>query len=303
MRPGVVDRLIPGGEQPVQLRQVPGAGAVADLDEELLTDHTEKTFDLSAALGAARRAVGDLDAEPGGGPFESRIHESGPVIHIDGLRDAAGGQRGAQRRGQPHAVLEVPPPGGHHRPGMIVQKAEKVRLAAGDLRPVQRVAGPQLVRPGGLEPAEGLRRPAVRAGGQLEPLEMPLQRARRRRPAAGGPQDPGHLRGSPGGFLPFQPGGQLQHLRVGPQRDLPHRRGQRREPPSLPGPDPPVHRGPRHHHLIAERPRMRPGGQLPDQPAPLPGGQRRISGLADQLIPEQGHLLGAGRPLTVLLNP
>ena len=48
---------------------------------------------------------------------------------------------------------------------------------------------------------------------------------------------------------------------------------------------------------------MRPGGQLADQPAPLPRGQRRIGGLADQLVPEQGHLLGAHRPLAVLLSP
>ena len=46
-----------------------------------------------------------------------------------------------------------------------------------------------------------------------------------------------------------------------------------------------------------------PGGQLPDQPAPLPGGQRRIGGLPDQLVPEQRHLLGPRCPLAVLLSP
>ena len=41
--------------------------------------------------------------------------------------------------------------------------------------------------------------------------------------------------------------------------------------------DPPVDRGPRHAHRLAERPRMRPAGQLPYQPAPAAGwtGQRR----------------------------
>ncbi|HMI25463.1 MAG TPA: hypothetical protein VK594_13325, partial [Streptosporangiaceae bacterium] len=63
---------------------------------------------------------------------------------------------------------------------MVVQEGEQVRLAAGDMRAVQRVAGPQLVRPGRLEPAEHGRRAPVRAGGQLQPLEVPLQRAHRR---------------------------------------------------------------------------------------------------------------------------
>jgi hypothetical protein len=186
---------------------------------------------------------------------------------------------------------------------MVIQEREQVRLAPGDMRAVQRIAGPQLVRPGRLEPAEGLRRAPVRAGGQLQPLEMPLQRAHRRRPAAAGPQDPHHLRGGAGGLLPFQPGGQLQHGRVGARGDLPGRRDQRGEPAGPPGPDPAVDRLPRHGHRVAERPRMRLGGQLADQPAPLPGGQRRVGGLPDQLVPEQRHLLGAGGPLAVLFSP
>ena len=302
MRPGVVDRLVPGGEQAVQPHQVRDAGPVADLDQELLPHHPEKTFDFTSALGPPGRAVGDLDAQPGRGPRQRRIDKRGAVIDVDRPGDAAGGQRRAQRRGQPHAVFEVAPAGGHHRPRMVIEEGEQVRLAAGHRRAVQRVAGPQLVRPGRLEPAEDRRRPPVRAGVELQPLEVPLQGARRRRPLACHPQDPGHLRGGAAGVLAFQPGGQLQYGRVGAGRDLPGRRGQRREPPGLPGPDPPVERGPRYHHVIAERPRVRAGGQLPDQPSPLPGRQRRIGGLADQLIPEQGHLLGAGRPLAVLLN-
>ena len=221
---------------------------------------------------------------------------------VDRLGDAPGGQRRAQRGGQPDAVFEVAPAGGHHRPGMVIQEGEQVRLAAGDPGPVQRVAGPQLVRPGRLEPAEGLRRAPVRAGGQLQPPEMPLQRPHRRRPAARCPQDPHHLRGGAGGFLPFQPGGQLQHGRVGARRGLPGRRGQRGEPAGAPRPDPAVDGGPRHPHFPAGRALVRAGGQLADQPAPLPDRQRRVGGLADQLVPEQGHLLGAGRPLAVLLK-
>jgi hypothetical protein len=41
---------------------------------------------------------------------------------------------------------------------MIVEEREQDRLAPGDRRPVQRVAGPPLIRRGGLEPAERPRR-------------------------------------------------------------------------------------------------------------------------------------------------
>jgi hypothetical protein len=43
------------------------------------------------------------------------------------------------------------------------------------------------------------------------------------------------------------------------------------------------------HHRLAERARMRPAGQFPDQPPPLPGRQAGIGGLADQLVTKQGH--------------
>jgi hypothetical protein len=82
MRPGVVDRLVPGGEQPVQLRQVPDAGPVADLDQELLPDSPEEPLDLPPPFRAAGRAVGDLDPEPGGRPFERRIDKRGSVIDV-----------------------------------------------------------------------------------------------------------------------------------------------------------------------------------------------------------------------------
>jgi hypothetical protein len=42
---------------------------------------------------------------------------------------------------------------------------------------------------------------------------------------------------------------------------------------------------------------------LADHPAALPRAQRRVSGLPDQLIPEQRHLLGARRPLAVIFSP
>jgi hypothetical protein len=47
---------------------------------------------------------------------------------------------------------------------------------------------------------------------------------------------------------------------------------------------------------------MRAGSQLADQPAPLPGRQRRIGCLADQLVTEQRHLLGPAGPLAFLTS-
>src|SRR2546422_243484 len=303
VRPGVVDPLAPGGEQPVQPREVLHAGSVADLDEELLTDNMEEALYFPPALRAARCAVGDLDPEPGRGALQRRVDKSRSVIDVYAGRDAAGGQRRAQRGGQPHAVLEVAPAGRHHRPGMVVQEREKIRFPARDLRAVERVAGPGVVRRRRLEPAEYRRGPPARAGGQLQPVEVPQQRPHRRRPAARLPQDPLHLRRGPLRVLPLQPRGQLQHLRVGPRGDLPGRRRQRREPPGPPGPDPPVGRGPRHRDRLAERPRVLSPRDLADHPAALPHAQPRIGGLPDQLVPEQGHLLGPLRPLAVLLSP
>src|SRR5258705_158247 len=75
---------------------------------------------------------------------------------------------------------------------MVVQESKQVCLAAGDLRAMQRVTGPDLVRTGGLEPADHLRRRRHR-GLQLEAFEVALQRALRRRPATLRPKDPGYL--------------------------------------------------------------------------------------------------------------
>jgi hypothetical protein len=56
VHPAVVDGLDPGGEQPVQLRQIgdPAAGCpvgCGDLHYELVVDIAEEAFDLPAALG------------------------------------------------------------------------------------------------------------------------------------------------------------------------------------------------------------------------------------------------------------
>ena len=184
---------------------------------------------------------------------------------------------------------------------MIVDEREQVSFPAADHRPVQRVAGPQLVRAGRLEPAEHRRRAAIRAGGELQPHEMALQGPLRGRPPAAGAQDPGDLRGGAGRVLPFQRRSQLEHLRRGAQGDLAGRRHQRVEPASPPGPDPPVQAGPRHPHRLAERPGMLAGGQLADQPASLPGRQPRIGRLPDQRVPEQRDSTGPLRAAGLLI--
>ena len=149
MRPGVVDRLGPRGEQPVQLRQVRdlGGAGLGQLGQELAADGAEEPLDLPPALGPSGLAVHQLDAQPGAGPQQPRVDERRAVVHVDVLGDAAGGQRRAQRGGQPDGVLGEPEPGGHHRPGMIIEEREQVGLAAVHPDRVQRVPGPDLVRP------------------------------------------------------------------------------------------------------------------------------------------------------------
>ena len=232
-----------------------------------------------------------LDAQHRAGSQQPRVDERAAVIDIDAFRDAADGQGRAQRGSQPHDILVERPPGAHHRPGVIIDEAEQVGLAAADDRAVQRVAGPQLVGPGGLEPAEDLLLPRIsRRGVQLQAAEQPLQGAVRRRPARGGPQDPLDLRGGALGVLPFQRRRQVQHLGRGARANLPRGRDQRLEPAGQVIPLPPVDRLIRHPDFGAVRSGMRHGGKLPHPPAPLRGRQVRADDVLDQRVPEQRDL-------------
>jgi hypothetical protein len=142
--PGVVVGLHPGDQQAVQLGQVGDAvgGLAGDLDQKLAADGAEEPLDLAAALRSAWCGVHQPDAQDRAGPQQPGVHKRRAVVDIDLLGHAAGGQRGPQRRGEPDGVFLVAEPGGHHRPGVVVDEAEQDGLAPGDDRAVQRIAGP-----------------------------------------------------------------------------------------------------------------------------------------------------------------
>src|SRR5271165_1183447 len=77
------------------------------------------------------------------------------IIQVAGPGNAAGLQGRAEPGGHPDHVVVVRPAGAHHRPRVVVDEREKIRLLPADHRPVERVARPHLVRPRALEPAEG----------------------------------------------------------------------------------------------------------------------------------------------------
>jgi len=121
-----------------------------------------------------RGAVDEPDPELPAGPEKPGVDESRAVVDVCGPGDAARSERGFQRCRQPHGVLGEPEPVAHREPAVVVQESEQIHFPAGDLRPMQGVAHPPLVRCVGLEPAEDHRLPDGRAH-QLEPVEVPQQ--------------------------------------------------------------------------------------------------------------------------------
>ena len=256
MHPRVVDLADPGVEQHVELGQAVhrGAGpvgAVDDLDQELVTDGAEKTFDLASTSGFAGLGVGELDPQHRARPAQPGIDEHRPVVHIGLGRAPARGEAVAQGLSQRDRVLRIPPAGRHHRPGMIVEERDEDRLAAGHVRAVQRVTDPAGVGPVGLEPAEHRWRPAVVAW-PVEPErgEVSLQRPRRGRPPGVRGQHHRDLRGGPPRRLPLEPDRQLQHLGRGLRSQPPRRRDQRGEPTGPIRPDPAIQIRPTHPHRL-----------------------------------------------------
>jgi hypothetical protein len=134
-----------------------------------------------------------------------------------------------------------------------------------------------------LKPAEGHRRAAVRTGGELEPLEVALQRADRRvsRSAPPAPARPARRSG------PASPVSAPRPAPASPRRSSaspagaagPARRTRRPTRPGSNGRSSPATRPPGRRTApdAAGQPARRPAG-------PLPGGQRRIGCLADQVI-------------------
>ena len=235
VRPGVVLRAQPRGEQPVELLQAggrvpgraPAVGVAGDLDQELLLDHAEHAFDLPPAHRAGRRGVRQLHAEHRARPLQRRVDERRPVIAVQNGRDAVGGDRGAEHAGEPDRVGAADEPGPGQEPGPVVDDAGQERRLPADVRAVHEVRGPDLVHRIGLEPAEGLRRLPARPGGQLAGLQPPLDGPQRRDGPALRGQDPADLRRGPGRVLHLQPGREVLRLRPEPRRALPRRRDQR----------------------------------------------------------------------------
>lgn len=232
------------------------------------------------------------------GPQQPGIDESRPVVYVNPGGHPAGGQCGFEGCGQPDGVFGEPEPVPDHQSAVIVEEGEQVSLAVPDPRAVQGVANPQVVGINGFEPAEHLADLTSGRAHQLTAVEVAQQGRLRRRPPGSGAQDPGHLRGGAGRVLPFQRGGQLQHLHIGAGGQPPRFGHQRLEPTGPVAADPTIQGGPRDLHLGAERIDMAAPGDLADHPAALPGRQTGIQRRADQLIAEQPDRLG---PLLTLV--
>ena len=180
----------PRGQQPVE-RQQRGAvistggdqvlgGGVGDLDEELFAHGPEEPFDLAAALWPVRGGMHQADPEFGACPQQPGIDERRPVVDIHAGRDPAGGQRRLQRHPKADGVLGETEPVATDQPRMIVEEREQIGLAATNLRAVQRIAGPTVIRVLGFEAPEhrwGV--PGGRAD-QLTPVKVAQQRRLRR---------------------------------------------------------------------------------------------------------------------------
>ena len=81
MGAGVVDRLDPGAQQPVELEQVGDVvaarrvGRPGDLDEELVPDRAEESLDFAPALGSPGGGVGEFDPECRARAQQPGVHE------------------------------------------------------------------------------------------------------------------------------------------------------------------------------------------------------------------------------------
>ena len=142
----MIDRADPPVQQVVQLLQarhrVPGRMSVVagDLDQELLLDSLERAFYFSPAHRAARRAVGQLDAQHRARPGQRLIGKTRAVVGIQDLRDAVPGDRGAQHAGEPDRVGAADELAAGQEPGPVIDDGRQVAGPAGHGGPFIRSA-------------------------------------------------------------------------------------------------------------------------------------------------------------------
>ena len=229
------------------------------------------------------------------GPQQPRVDERRPVVDVDRVRDAAGGQRRAQRRGQADGVLGEPepvpdrPPGSDRRGTRTdTSCGRRPSGRAGRRRSTARWARSASNRPNtaGVAPAARagqLERGGSGAAGCVPTAPSPTGARRIRR----------DLRGGAGRVLPLQRRRQLQHLG----------RGARRRPGAGAGTsasNPPARQRRIHRSSVSRDTRTgRPNGSVCSRAAIARTSrprclrrQRRVGRLPDQLVAEQPDLPG-----------
>jgi hypothetical protein len=123
---------------------------------------------------------------------------------------------------------------------MVVHERKQQRFATADFRAMRDVADPQIIDRGSLEPAEHLRRTAVRTDVQAQPGEMALHGPLRgdvTLVALGGELGDQQLRdvsGRPGRVLPLELDRKLEQRNVTAQLTVPFGRDQPIEPARYP---------------------------------------------------------------------
>ena len=120
----VVNDLQPGGEQPVQLREL---DTVVDLDQELIPHRPKKSFDLPFRRGRARARVNQLHAEDGASAEQLGGHERRPAINQNPCRNATGHQPSPERSLEAEHVLAGTPPPPDQQSAVIVDEREQHR--------------------------------------------------------------------------------------------------------------------------------------------------------------------------------
>ncbi len=206
----VIDGLDEGGEQRVHLVEAADLAGI-ELDQELLPHGLEDALDLPTAFRSTRLAVMELHPEHRARPQQLDRDHCAPVIEVDGLGDPTSLDARAECGLEAERVLGVSPAIADKSSGVVVDEGEQIGLPAPDDRPVQGVAGPQLVRAVRLEAPEGEFRPAL-GPGEADTDEVALQGALVRCPAPDGPQQLADVRRGALWALAPQSAGEVQQL-------------------------------------------------------------------------------------------